>query len=62
MNEIKIKRLKGEERDSLCDIPNCPNIIDYLITGNGLLLHLCEYHKECEFPEENSGENNVRKM
>jgi hypothetical protein len=46
--QIVVELLDGEERDSLCDIPGCPYIIKYRITGRGLWLHLCEYHAEAE--------------
>jgi hypothetical protein len=46
--KIMVERLYGEELDSLCDIPNCPYMAIYRITGKGLYLHLCEYHAYCE--------------
>jgi len=47
-NKIKVERLYGEEVDSLCDVPNCPFMAVYRITGKGLYLHLCEYHASAE--------------
>jgi hypothetical protein len=46
--KIKVEQLYGEELDSLRDIPNCPYMAKYRITGKGLYLHLCEYHASCE--------------
>jgi hypothetical protein len=45
---VMVKKLFGEERDSLCDIPSCTRMAEYKITGNGLYLHLCYYHAQAE--------------